>query len=598
MRPKPFLIFALVCVLPLLSISALASYLTLRQTRERLRSELQRELSATKNEFEELLDHHRGELGMLAQNTSLLEYVNAAQANGSESTSNYRLLHDALSPFLISKPAYSSLAGVDLAQHVMFVVQRSATEPARLTVDTNPLPGTTGVEGAQKADDCVVISSPSMGKVLRCSTPIGSGKVLLLSDLRLDVLCANASRKSFSDSSRALIVLQHPGEILHHSNQALNHQRVDKALPEFTSVASLMTAGNTGEKFYRSANGDDWLAEYTPLGPEGISAAVVMNYSSNIAYIRRLTWSMAALSLLLGLGAAAVLSILDRRRAQGIKRVTKDVTAIAEGDLDMRVDPRSRDDMRDLARGVNLVTGRLREQLARETEMRQIESFVGVAAMLTHDLKNAINGLSMYVKNLETQFDNPAFRAESIDALTDATQKLQSLVDRLSNPIMTLSGEYRRPSATDLVPLVKKVLARTTGTSASVHKIDLQLPQSLFALVDSERIETVIENLVINALEAMAGKPGKLTITGLDIGTGQVGLVVTDTGIGMSERFVEQKLFRAFATTKKKGMGLGLYTCRDVVTANGGSIEVASKLGFGTTFRVMLPSPPSDTAEA
>ena len=138
---------------------------------------------------------------------------------------------------------------------------------------------------------------------------------------------------------------------------------------------------------------------------------------------------------------ALLLSAMYQRRARSLARVTKDVNAIAEGDLDMRIDPRSRDDMRDLAHSVNLVTGRLREQLAREAEVRQIESFVRVAAMLTHDLKNAINGLSMYVANLEEKFDSPAFRAESIEALTDATQKLQSLVDRLSKTVTTLSGE-------------------------------------------------------------------------------------------------------------------------------------------------------------
>jgi signal transduction histidine kinase len=58
----------------------------------------------------------------------------------------------------------------------------------------------------------------------------------------------------------------------------------------------------------------------------------------------------------------------------------------------------------------------------------------------------------------------------------------------------------------------------------------------------------------------------------------------------MSRPFIEERLFHPFATTKKKGVGLGLYTCREVVRANGGSIEVESKEGAGTTFRVMLPS--------
>ena len=58
----------------------------------------------------------------------------------------------------------------------------------------------------------------------------------------------------------------------------------------------------------------------------------------------------------------------------------------------------------------------------------------------------------------------------------------------------------------------------------------------------------------------------------------------------MSRVFIENRLFRPFSTTKKNGIGLGLYTCREVIRASGGSIEVQSVEGAGTTFRVVLPS--------
>ncbi len=58
----------------------------------------------------------------------------------------------------------------------------------------------------------------------------------------------------------------------------------------------------------------------------------------------------------------------------------------------------------------------------------------------------------------------------------------------------------------------------------------------------------------------------------------------------MSAEFIKKRLFRPFATRKPKGVGLGLYTCREVVRANGGTIEVESAEGSGTTFRVVLAS--------
>ena len=78
----------------------------------------------------------------------------------------------------------------------------------------------------------------------------------------------------------------------------------------------------------------------------------------------------------------------------------------------------------------------------------------------------------------------------------------------------------------------------------------------------------------------------------------RVFLSVADTGAGMTEEFIRTRLFHPFATTKAKGIGLGLYTCREVVEAHGGRIEVESKKGEGTRFRVVLPSDQTVTSRA
>jgi len=64
---------------------------------------------------------------------------------------------------------------------------------------------------------------------------------------------------------------------------------------------------------------------------------------------------------------------------------------------------------------------------------------------------------------------------------------------------------------------------------------------------------------------------------------------VRDNGCGMSEEFIENSLFRPFQTTKKKGLGIGLFHCKMIVEAHRGKIEVNSIVGKGTEFRVILP---------
>ena len=64
---------------------------------------------------------------------------------------------------------------------------------------------------------------------------------------------------------------------------------------------------------------------------------------------------------------------------------------------------------------------------------------------------------------------------------------------------------------------------------------------------------------------------------------------IADTGIGMSQEFIQNHLFKPFNTTKKKGLGIGLYHCKEIINAHHGSLEVESIVNKGTTFKIYLP---------
>lgn len=330
-----------------------------------------------------------------------------------------------------------------------------------------------------------------------------------------------------------------------------------------------------------------------PLPRLGLYANVSRNQWPFISSARN--WGLAGfvLASLLALIAAFLLDRHVRQRSRGIERVTEDLSAIAKGDLERRILLQSSDDARGIADNINAMTAQLRAQIAREEESRQFDSFVRLSAMLTHDLKNAIEGLSLTVNNMDRHFDNEQFRIDAMKGLTNATDKLRAIVARLSRPVSSLSGEHKRPTNTDLVPILKRVIAMTAEPMRGKHTIQIKLPASLWAHVDGARIEEVAENLILNALEAM-NESGTLTIEAGPDAKGDPSFAVSDTGPGMSRTFVENRLFRPFSTTKKNGIGLGLYTCREVIRASGGSIDVESVQGAGTTFRVVLPSIPHD----
>ena len=156
--------------------------------------------------------------------------------------------------------------------------------------------------------------------------------------------------------------------------------------------------------------------------------------------------------------AALLLESFVQRQTSGLERVTKGLTAVAKGELDDRVELRSSDEARPVADDLHALTERLRNQLAREAETQQFESFFRLSAMLTHDLKNAIEALSLTVGNMERHFDNEQFRIDAMKSLTGATNKLKALVARLSRPMTSLSGEHKSPKRIDLMPALKRAI--------------------------------------------------------------------------------------------------------------------------------------------
>ena len=108
--------------------------------------------------------------------------------------------------------------------------------------------------------------------------------------------------------------------------------------------------------------------------------------------------------------------------------------------------------------------------------------------------------------------------------------------------------------------------------------------------MDALELRKVVLNLLINACEAV-GDAGKVRVTTARRDAEAV-LSVEDNGCGMSPAFVQGHLFKPFRTTKEKGLGIGLYQCRQIVEAHGGRIEVESREGAGTVFTVVVPPPP------
>jgi putative PEP-CTERM system histidine kinase len=215
-------------------------------------------------------------------------------------------------------------------------------------------------------------------------------------------------------------------------------------------------------------------------------------------------------------------------------------------------------------------------------EAKEMQAFQTMATFFVHDLKNTAWTLSLLVDNLRAHFDRPEFRDEAVRAVSKSVARINDLIGRIGS----LRDELRlNRTQADLSELAETALKECAGMTDV--KLVRQLTAGPSLAMDREQMHKVILNLLVNAKEASPAGAEIRIATETRNGYGV--LSVTDQGCGMSADFLRQRLFKPFQTTKKKGIGIGMFQSKMIVEAHGGRIEVDSTEGAGTTFRVLLP---------
>jgi signal transduction histidine kinase len=226
-----------------------------------------------------------------------------------------------------------------------------------------------------------------------------------------------------------------------------------------------------------------------------------------------------------------------------------------------------------------LLALRIEEQMRRNQEL---ESFQGMSAFFAHDLKNLANKLSLTVQNLPSHFEDPEFRDHAVRTVSNCVSRINQTCHRLSEIRKEIELHIEE---TDINDVVKTVLTDSRLCFSEPVVQDLQSLPSM--PLDGEQISKVLLNLLLNARQA-AGAQAKIRIS-THRNNGHAVVAVEDNGPGMAADFIRNRLFRPFQTTKKEGMGIGLFHSKMIVESHRGRIEVDSHQGRGTTFRVLLP---------
>jgi len=294
---------------------------------------------------------------------------------------------------------------------------------------------------------------------------------------------------------------------------------------------------------------------------------------------RAVAWAV----LLVAAASLIAAALLSRWLVAPLRQLTAAAEAMSGGDLSQRVEVRTRDEAGDLARAFNRMAGDLE---AAEVQRRQM------TADIAHELRNP---LSVVRGNLEAMFDGIyPVDVEHLEPIYEETILLQRLVEDLRLLTLADTGQLELiRSDVDIERLLAGVaegaqaIARDKGITLRVETPE----KPLVVDGDADRLRQVVGNLVSNALRyTPAG--GAVTLSARAAGD-KVRFAVTDTGPGIPAGdlpHVFDRFYRGDAARDRAsgGSGLGLAIARALVEAHGGTIEVESAVGRGTTFSVEL----------
>ena len=336
-----------------------------------------------------------------------------------------------------------------------------------------------------------------------------------------------------------------------------------------------------------------------PLGgPDGAVLGVLLVGSSGrelAALVRRIRWSGVGFGAV-AIGVGFLLSFLvSARVTRPVEQLARAARAVADGEWDVHVDDvGTTGEIKVLADAFETMTRQLVDHRDRLVQAERVAAWRELARRLAHELKNPLFPLRITLDNLRrakslssAEFDEVF--DESLTTLQTGLGNLNTVIGRFSDFARMPAPEFSQVSINEVVEQsVALFRAQLAAPGRPPVAVTLELDPAAGAIrADGEQIRRAVQNLLLNAIDAMP-EGGELRIVTAR-SNGVVRLDVADTGQGIGEE-ERSRLFTPYYTTKQHGTGLGLAIVQSVVTDHHGKIWVDSEHGRGATFHIEFPA--------
>jgi len=325
---------------------------------------------------------------------------------------------------------------------------------------------------------------------------------------------------------------------------------------------------------------------------------VLGSASSLTSLLERQAQQSLLYTLAVLLATTFLTTIVVWRFTRPIKYLSTAARRVALGDFSFRVPAaNSHDEIGELTDLFNEMTVKLSRTRELETQLHQAEkaAVVGrLASAIAHEIRNPLNYINLTLDYLRTSFapEDP----EKRQTFSRLAGQLKAEVARINTRISEFLN-YSRPSELELEPVdlyeIAQNAMRIVEAQTTESQIETRVEKSgeiPRVMGDTEALHSVMTNLVINGVQAMDGVGGALSIILSAEDSGRRARIdVTDAGRGIAPEDIS-KVFEPYYSTKDTGTGLGLAIVKKAVDDHGGTINVKSRIGSGTTFTITLPA--------
>ncbi len=231
-----------------------------------------------------------------------------------------------------------------------------------------------------------------------------------------------------------------------------------------------------------------------------------------------------------------------------------------------------------------------------KAQLRQAQKLASIgttAAVIAHEFNNLFTPVVAYARQALDTDDVPLMRTALAKTL-ERTAAMTGMADRIIGLARHSDAAARPVPLRELAEEAVACLCRDLDRDNI--GVNIQIDEHLEAVANENQLLQVLFNLVINARQAMLGTRGRLTIDAVRVPGDQVEINVRDTGCGIAPEHLA-RIFEPFFSTKRsadrpdrRGLGLGLPICKDIIEQHGGTITVTSKPRQGTTITLRLPA--------